>query len=41
MNKIIETIEKEISSWPYVTAGSHRFGGIEFRLKQKRNGPYT
>ena len=38
MNKIIETIEKEISSWPYVTAGPHRFGGIEFRLNKKEMG---
>ena len=38
MNKIIEPIEKEISSWPYVTAGPHRFGGIEFRLNKKEMG---
>ena len=35
MNKIIETIEKEILSWPYVTSELHRFGGIEF-LRNKR-----
>ena len=35
MNKIIEIIEKEILSWPYVTAEPHRFGGIEFRLDKR------
>lgn len=30
MNKIIEIIEKEILSCPYVTAEPHIFGGIEF-----------
>ena len=38
MSKIIETIEKEILSWPYVTAGPHRFGGTEFRLDKKEMG---
>ncbi len=38
MNKIIETIEKEILSWPYVTVEPHRFGGIEFRLKKREIG---
>jgi len=27
MSKVIEIIEKEILSWPYVTAEPHRFGG--------------
>ena len=35
MSKIIESIEKEILSWPYVTAELHRFGGIEFRLNKR------
>jgi len=35
MSKVIEIIEKEILSWSYVTVGSHRFGGIEFRLNVK------
>jgi hypothetical protein len=38
MNKIIEIIEKEILSWPYVTAEPHRFGGIEFRLDKREMG---
>ena len=40
MSKIIETIEKEILSWPYVTAGPHRFGGTEFCLNKKEMGHY-
>lgn len=38
MSKVIEIIEKEILSWHYVTVGSHRFGGIEFRLNKKEMG---
>ena len=38
MNKIIETIEKEILNWPYVTAEPHRFGGVEFRLNKREMG---
>ena len=38
MSKVIEIIEKELLSWPYVTVGSHRFGGIEFRLNKKEMG---
>ena len=38
MSKVIAIIEKEILSWPYVTIGSHRFGGIEFRLNKKEMG---
>jgi hypothetical protein len=38
MSKIIESIEKEILSWPYVTSEPHRFGGIEFRLNKKELG---
>jgi len=38
MSKVIEIIEKEILSWPYVTAEPHRFGGIEFRLNKKEIG---
>ena len=29
---ISEAIERELLSWPDVTAGSHRFGGREFRV---------
>ena len=38
MNKIIETIEKEILRWPYVTVQPHRFGGIEFHLNKREMG---
>lgn len=38
MSKVIEIIEKEILSWPYVTAEPHRFGGIEFRLNNREIG---
>jgi hypothetical protein len=38
MSTIIETIKKEILSWPYVTAKAHRFGGIEFRLSKRELG---
>jgi hypothetical protein len=30
--EISEVIERELLSWPDVTAGSHRFGGREFRV---------
>jgi hypothetical protein len=32
MTTILERIRTEIMSWPNVTAETHRFGGIEFRL---------
>ena len=38
MTTIIESIKKEILSWPYVTSEPHRFGGIEFRLNKKELG---
>jgi hypothetical protein len=38
MSKIIESIQKEISSWPYVIAETHRFGGIEFRFNKREMG---
>jgi hypothetical protein len=38
MSRIIETIKKELLSWPYVTAEAHRFGGIEFRLNKREMG---
>ena len=38
MGIIIETIKKEILSWPYVTAQPHQFGGIEFRLNKREMG---
>lgn len=38
MSKIIESIKKEIVSWPDVTAEPHRFGGFEFRLNKREMG---
>lgn len=33
-----ETIEKELMSWPGVTSGQHRFGGVEFRVGGREMG---
>ena len=38
MSTILESIRKELSSWPYVTAEQHRFGGIEFRINKREMG---
>ena len=38
MSTILESIKKELSSWPYVTAEPHRFGGIEFRINKREMG---
>ena len=38
MNTIIESIEKELLSWPYVTAEPHIFGCIEFRINKREMG---
>jgi hypothetical protein len=38
MTNILENIQKEILSWPFVTAEAHRFGGIEFRLNKREMG---
>jgi hypothetical protein len=38
MSDILESIQKQILSWPYVTAGAHKFGGIEFRLNKREMG---
>jgi hypothetical protein len=38
MGIILESIKKEILSWPNVTAEPHRFGGIEFRLNKREMG---
>jgi Luciferase len=35
---MILQIIKEISAWPDVTIGPHRFGGIEFRLGKREMG---
>jgi hypothetical protein len=37
-NKISETIERELLSWPDVTVGSHRFGGREFKVGKREIG---
>ncbi|HYU59988.1 MAG TPA: luciferase family protein [Solirubrobacterales bacterium] len=33
-----ERIEAEVSSWPGVDVGAHRFGGIEFRYGRRELG---
>ena len=33
-----EKIQKEILSWPNVTAQPHKFGGIEFRVNKRETG---
>jgi Family of unknown function (DUF5519) len=38
MGTILESIKKELLSWPYVTAEPHRFGGIEFRINKREMG---
>lgn len=32
MGAVVETITREVLSWPGVTSAPHRFGGTEFRL---------
>ena len=38
MSNILESIQKEILSWSFVTAEVHEFGGIEFRLDKREMG---
>ena len=38
MGRILEEIQKEILSWPDVTAEPHRFGGIEFHVNKREMG---
>ena len=38
MTNILESIQKEILSWSFVTAESHKFRGIEFRLNKREMG---
>ena len=38
MGTIAATIESEVSHWPGVTAGEHRFGGREFRVNGREIG---
>jgi hypothetical protein len=35
---IRDVIVREVSAWPGVTAGPHRFGGIEFRVGRRELG---
>ncbi len=35
---IQQQIVREVSAWPGVTTGPHRFGGIEFRLGRRELG---
>jgi hypothetical protein len=38
MSNILESIQKQILSWPFVTAETHKFGGTEFRLNKREMG---
>ena len=38
MGTILKEIQKEILSWPNVTAEPHRFGGVEFRVNKREMG---
>jgi hypothetical protein len=38
MNTILEKVQEEVIKWTGVTAESHRFGGIEFRLNKREMG---
>jgi hypothetical protein len=38
MSIVLEKIKKELSSWPGVTVGQHRFGGIEILLNKREMG---
>ena len=38
MSGAAERIEAEVTSWPGVEAGPHRFGGVEFRFRRRELG---
>ena len=38
MTTIANTIERELLSWPGVTAHPHRFGGVEFQINNHEIG---
>lgn len=38
MTKLLESVKKELLSWPSVTAEPHRFGGTEFRINEREMG---
>jgi hypothetical protein len=35
IGNILESVKKEILSWPRVTAEPHRFGGLEFKYDKR------
>jgi hypothetical protein len=36
--EVFEKVKAELMSWPGVTSGPHRFGGTEFRVKEREMG---
>lgn len=38
MASAFEKVEKEVMSWPGVTSGVHRFGGVEFKVSGREMG---
>lgn len=38
MASAFEAVKKELMSWPGVTSGAHRFGGMEFRAGGREMG---
>ena len=38
MSNILASIQKQILSWPNVTAELHRFGGLEFKFNKRELG---
>ncbi len=38
MESIAQTIEREVLSWPGVSAHPHRFGGVEFHVRNNEIG---
>ncbi|WP_433625420.1 luciferase family protein [Halomicrococcus sp. NG-SE-24] len=36
--RTVERLVDEVSNWPHVTAGQHRFGGTEFRVGPREIG---
>ena len=38
--RLLDELERHVSSWPEVSAHPHRFGGREFRFRAAEIGPY-
>src|SRR5215831_11230115 len=38
MSTVLDSIKKEILSWPDVLSEPHRFGGLEFRVNKREMG---